>query len=106
MLLNICNNYSKNLALYPLQQWFILSIWFSETQYHLLKFKNRRTYLRHHSAYIKSCLSDRTTVQSTCILGSVFSGEFYAAKNGSFLPTFRDNLSVPSPRDYPWRWGQ
>ena len=45
MLLNICNNYSKNFALYPLHQWFTLSLCFSEIQYHLSKFKNQRAYL-------------------------------------------------------------
>jgi len=34
---------------------------------------------------------------------------YYAACNGNFLPTFRDNLSVPYSTVkilYPWRWDQ
>jgi len=31
---------------------------------------------------------------------------FYVVWIGSLLPTFRDNLSIPSSRTGPWRWDQ
>jgi len=31
---------------------------------------------------------------------------YYAASSGNSLQTFRDNLSVPSSRNGPWRWAR
>ena len=44
---------------------------------------------------------DQVSVESCALLGR------YATQIGSLLPTFRDNLSVPSSRpslEDPWRW--